>query len=392
MFTLITILTTFLISFGLGWIVIPRIIRVSLQKNLYDIPNKRKVHRVPVPRLGGVAFLPIILISVTFTLSCSYLLDHQIIKGDSMILLVRYLFLITGLTMLYLMGLSDDLVGVGYRNKFIVQILCSALFPLSDLWINNLWGLFGIHELTPWIGIPLTMFIVVYITNAINLIDGIDGLSSGLSCIAIFALGCASAIKQQYVFNMLCFATLGILVVFWYINVFGSAEKGKKIFMGDTGSLTIGYLISFLLIYMTKESTHLFPRGMILMGFSTVLLPMLDIVRVVFSRFRRRDQLFLPDKNHIHHKLLRTGMRIRWVMVTLLVLSAIYIAIAIIGVRCGVNYTLIFFVEIALWVGVQCTINHFIHKKEGDKTKMMDQIAFGHEEKVKDIDKEQLKW
>ncbi len=129
---------------------------------------------------------------------------------------------------------------------------------------------------------------------------------------------------------------------------------------------------------MTKESTHLFPRGMILMGFSTVLLPMLDIVRVVFSRFRRHDPLFLPDKNHIHHKLLRTGMRIRWVMGTLLVLSATYITIAIVGVRMGVNYTLIFLIEIVLWICVQCTINHFIHKKEGDKTKMMDEIAFGH--------------
>ena len=192
------------------------------------------------------------------------------------------------------------------------------------------------------------------------------------------ALGVASAIKNQFVFNTLCFSALGVLTVFWYTNVFGNAEKGKKLFMGDTGSLTLGYLLSFLLIYMTRESTHYFPRGMILMGFSTVLLPMMDIVRVVFSRYRRHDPLFLPDKNHIHHKLLRTGLRVRYVLAILLGLSVLYITIAVLGVIIGVNYNIILLIEIGIWIGVQCMINHFIHKKEGDKTKMMDEIAFGH--------------
>ena len=133
-----------------------------------------------------------------------------------------------------------------------------------------------------------------------------------------------------------------------------------------------------MVIYMSKETGRIFPQGMLLIAFSTVLLPMLDIVRVVFSRFRRRDPLFLPDKNHIHHKLLRTGLRISGVLIVLLCLSAVYIAIAIGGVLAGLNYTLIFCIEIALWVIVQCTINHFIHKREGDKTKEIDQIAFGH--------------
>lgn len=380
MYTIITITTTFLLSFALGIWAIPNIIKVSLKKSLFDMPDSRKIHRVPIPRLGGMAFFPIILITVCFTMACSYLVGFWFLRENILVLFTRYLLLITGLTLLYLVGLMDDLVGVNYKKKFLAQIVCASLFPLSNLVIDNLWGLFGIHHLSPWISIPLTMFLVVYITNAINLIDGIDGLSSGLTCISLFALGCASAIKHQYVFEMICFAALGVLISFWYFNVYGKADKGTKVFMGDTGSLTLGYLLSFLLIYMTKESTHLFPRGMILIAFSTVLLPMMDIVRVVFSRFRRHDPLFLPDKNHIHHKLLRTGLRISGVLIVLLCLSAVYIAIAIGGVLAGLNYTLIFCIEIALWVIVQCTINHFIHKREGDKTKEIDQIAFGHVE------------
>jgi len=378
MYTLVTVIFTFLMSLILGFLVLPKIIKVSSEKNLYDMPDYRKVHGIPVPRLGGVAFFPIILMVVCFTMACSYIIGYKSLRGDTFVLFTRYMLLISGLTILYLVGIMDDLVGVSFKMKFLAQTVCAALFPLSGLVINNLWGLFGIHHLSPWLSIPLTMFLVVYITNAINLIDGIDGLSSGLSCIAFLALGCACALEQKYVHNMLCFSALGVLLAFWYYNVFGNAEKGTKVFMGDTGSLTLGYLLSFMVIYMGKESGRSFPQGTLLIAFSTVLLPMLDIVRVVFSRFRRRDPLFLPDKNHIHHKLLRTGLRIRGVLIVLLCLSAVYIAIAIGGVLAGLNYTLIFCIEIALWVIVQCTINHFIHKREGDKTKEIDQIAFGH--------------
>lgn len=378
MYTLVTVIFTFLMSLILGFLVFPKIIKVSSEKNLYDMPDYRKVHGIPVPRLGGVAFFPIILMVVCFTMACSYLVGYKSLRGDTFVLFTRYMLLISGLTILYLVGIMDDLIGVSFKMKFLAQTVCAALFPLSGLVINNLWGLFGIHHLSPWLSIPLTMFLVVYITNAINLIDGIDGLSSGLSCIAFLALGFACALEQKYVHNMLCFSALGVLLAFWYYNVFGNAEKGTKVFMGDTGSLTLGYLLSFIVIYMGKESGRSFPQGTLLIAFSTVLLPMLDIVRVVFSRFRRRDPLFLPDKNHIHHKLLRTGLRISGVLIVLLCLSAVYIAIAIGGVLAGLNYTLIFCIEIALWVIVQCTINHFIHKREGDKTKEIDQIAFGH--------------
>ena len=110
---------------------------------------------------------------------------------------------------------------------------------------------FGIYMLPSWVGIPLTVLIVVYITNAINLIDGIDGLASGLSCIALTVLAAICISNGSYFYALLALATLGILIPFWFYNVFGNAQRGHKLFMGDTGSLTIGYILSFLVIQLS---------------------------------------------------------------------------------------------------------------------------------------------
>ncbi len=117
----------------------------------------------------------------------------------------EFYFLVCGLTLLYLSGIKDDLVGLRYRSKFVVQIIAASLIPLSGLWINNLYGLFGIEELTPWLGIPFTILLTVFIVNAINLIDGIDGLASGLSSISLLTLGSLYLYYDQWIYAMLAF-------------------------------------------------------------------------------------------------------------------------------------------------------------------------------------------
>ena len=279
----------------------------------------------------------------------------------------RFILMAVGMMTLYLTGVADDLIGVSYKSKFAVQIVCAALFPLSGLWIHDLSGLFWIHQIPAWVGIPLTMFIVVYVTNAINLIDGVDGLASGLCSISLFTLGMAAAVKAQYLFCMLSFGMLGVLLPFWFYNVFGNAEKGKKIFMGDTGSLTLGYLLSFLLVYMGSMDKMGFPRGMLLMGFSTMIIPLMDIPRVMVARMREGRDPFTPDRNHIHHKLLRTGMKPIWTMATLLAVAVFLIAFTVVGVMSGLDKTLILIVDILLGVVLHLVIDHFIRVKEKSK-------------------------
>lgn len=206
------ILLAFAISSLMSMIIIPRILVVALKKRLFDIPDSRKIHKGAIPRLGGLSFAPSILFSLSFVfaLYCAgYMYRLQIPFWLFTHTLSEFYLLVCGVILLYLVGLKDDLVGMRYTKKFMVQIVAALLLPLSGLWINNLYGLFGIHELASWIGIPLTILVIVFITNAINLIDGIDGLASGLSGSALLVLGSLFLINGMWIYALLSFGYAG---------------------------------------------------------------------------------------------------------------------------------------------------------------------------------------
>ena len=371
--TSLFLLFGFLFAVSLGMVIIPRILVISHKKRLYDVPDARKVHTMPVPRLGGLSFFPVILMSMFLVIGFRLYFWDMDTSSLSFNMLYEYLFLFVGMTLLYLVGVCDDLVGVGYRYKFAVQIAAAFLLVLSGNWFDSFGGLFGIYSVPVWVGVPFTVFIVVYITNAINLIDGIDGLASGLCCIALSVLSVIFFLRGQYVYALLAICTLGILMPFWCYNVFGNANRGHKLFMGDAGSLTLGYVISFLIIHMsvTNEVSPTLSNPYMVIAFSTVLVPLLDVIRVVLHRLREHKNPFLPDKNHFHHKLLRTGMRVRMVMVTIL-----GIAVSFIGLNAWLawqmNITFLLGINLILWSSLHLTINCFIAKtpvEERIKTK-----------------------
>ena len=371
--TSLFLLFGFLFAVSLGMVIIPRILVISHKKRLYDVPDARKVHTMPVPRLGGLSFFPVILMSMFLVIGFRLYFWDVDTSSLSFNMLYEYLFLFVGMTLLYLVGVCDDLVGVGYRYKFAVQIAAAFLLVLSGNWFDSFGGLFGIYSVPVWVGVPFTVFIVVYITNAINLIDGIDGLASGLCCIALSVLSVIFFLCGQYVYALLAICTLGILMPFWCYNVFGNANRGHKLFMGDAGSLTLGYVISFLIIHMsvTNEVSPTLSNPYMVIAFSTVLVPLLDVIRVVLHRLREHKNPFLPDKNHFHHKLLRTGMRVRMVMVTIL-----GIAVSFIGLNAWLawqmNITFLLGINLILWSSLHLTINCFIAKtpvEERIKTK-----------------------
>lgn len=355
---------SFLIALLLGIVMIPNILLVSYRKRLFDLPDPRKVHTCPVPRLGGISFLPAIII--TFALIMGFRILHGVPLENLPLsrTLYEFLFYIVGAMLLYLTGVQDDLIGVGYRRKFLIQVLAALLLVACGDWIRSLGGLFGIYDLPAWLGIPLTVFLVVYITNAINLIDGIDGLASGLCCISLTMLAYMHIYVGQYVYAFLALAALGILIPFWCYNVFGNAQKGHKLFMGDTGSLTLGYTLSFLVIHLSfvhfDEEAHTNPS--LVIALSTLIVPLFDVVRVVLHRVRNGKSPFLPDKNHFHHKLLRTGMRVRWVMVTILVISLFFIGLTLLLLPyCNVTFILI--LDIVLWTVLHLYLDVLIARK-----------------------------
>ena len=316
-FWIINIVCGFCVSAILAGIIIPQILLIAFRKNLFDEPGERKIHHIPVPRLGGLAFTPVIFFTMAFLFGVNqYFGNWGFIFEFSRNVNVMVMSL-CAMTLLYLVGIADDLIGVRYRAKFIIQIICGLFLTSAGIWVRGLYGFCGIHHVNIWIGGALVVFLVVFIINAINLIDGIDGLASGLSAVACLYYGIVFFELRQYTFAILSFITLGVIVPFFYYNVFGRAERQKKIFMGDTGSLTIGIIISILSIKLTAIPTYgiVWAYHPLVVAFAPLMIPCLDVIQVFVYRIYNKKNPFLPDKNHIHHKFLALGFNPRLTMI-----------------------------------------------------------------------------
>ena len=209
------------------------------------------------------------------------------------------------------------------------------------------------------------MLLVVFITNAINLIDGIDGLASGLSMVALLVFGVLFVHFQMWSYAMLAFVTVGVIIPFFSYNVFGSADLGRKIFMGDTGSLTLGYILSFFVIkYCMYEPDMLLTMktSPVLVSFSVLMVPCLDVIRVVLRRARNKRALFMPDKTHIHHKFLAMGFSPRRALVTIQLMSACFCAFTITAIL-YMNNTLVFVIDVVVWTLLNLWFDHVINRK-----------------------------
>lgn len=294
-------------------LMMPWILRLCHKNGLYDTPNARKVHRSRIPRMGGVVFVP----TVAMGLMAGFMV---LIKGadfsDSV--KVGTLLIGTGMLLIYLVGLLDDLFGLSANLKFVVQMMAAFVFPLSGLYFDNLYGIFGIYELNVWVGYAITVFLVVFVMNSINTIDGIDGLCAGISLIALMAYDYYFNEIHNYIFCLFIAAIIGTLFVFLWYNVFGNAQKGTKTFMGDSGSLTLGFILSYLGIKLSMADGRIAPPAEgILIPLSLLAIPTFDLVRVAVGRIMKGRHPFSPDKTHIHHLIMRVGLTQRQTLVLL---------------------------------------------------------------------------
>lgn len=293
-------------------LLIPHILLISKRKRLYDVPDSRKSHSECIPRLAGVSFLPAFLLSF---------LPVASFYGGS----VRELsFLICGASLIFIMGMKDDLVGMRWSYKFVIQLIAALCMIASGTFIDNLHGLFGFYEIPTLVGYLLTVFLVVYILNAINLIDGVDGLASGLVSIAALVLGIYLYKEHSCHYAALAFSVLGTQIAFLRYNLC-SARK-LKIFMGDTGSNLLGYIIAFLAIHYAMPGMEGNNNDYaIVIAWSVVFIPVYDALCVVISRWKRKKPLFSPDRSHIHHKLLDLGYSHKKVTTILLLFDLLII-------------------------------------------------------------------
>ncbi len=362
MHILAILLLIFILTFCLGVLLTPYIVKLSKELHLYDMPDSRKVHQLPIPRMGGMAFLPVVTIAISIILVILFRLNCDVgfLWKDSVV--QHFFAYMAGAMMLYTIGLYDDIHGVGYKVKFLIQIISATLLCVSGLWVADFSHVFFIDAVPYWVGMPVTILFVVYVTNAVNLIDGIDGLASGLSCLALFVIALLDLIVLDTVWAMLSIAYLGVVSSFFYFNVF---NRKFKTFMGDAGSLTLGFTLAFLVLHFWQLhpvwNPHFHNIGIVAM--STLVIPMFDVVRVFASRIRDGRNPFLPDKNHIHHKLLRAGLSGHQTMIIILMLACIFIVLNYF-VAAYMSQTLIVVLDVVLFILMHCCINIFIARKE----------------------------
>lgn len=358
---IILVLSAFIISTVCGFIIIPYIINFCIRKKLYDIPNARKIHKNVIPRLGGICFLPCTLIAFIFGIS---MLDYLTGRQQFTVGTWSVMFLIS-LSLIYIIGIVDDIVGVRPRTKFAVQIIAASLLPVSGLYINNFYGMFGIYEVPFWIGAPLTVFALVFIDNAMNLIDGIDGLSGGLALLSLTGFLLCFIHEGIYTYAILIAGLMGVLTAYLYFNIWGKAEKGHKIFMGDSGSLTLGFILGFLLIKFAMHNPNVMPyrNNSLLITYTLLIVPCFDVVRVIITRLKNHYPIFKADKNHIHHKLMRAGMTQHQALVTILILAVTFVVINT-AMRPELRSDLVVLIDIIVYTAFQLVTDVFVRRRE----------------------------
>ncbi len=384
-FSILLKITPLFISLLLGLLIIPNLrLMASKKKNFLPESDDRIKNGVMI---GGISFFPIILIALCISISLPYLLQIDDLRAVVEPAAMRIMQLVVGCMVLFITGLKDDLNGTGGFVKMGALLIAASMFPATGLWIDNLHGLFGIEGLSPYVGIPLTVLLVCYITEAFSLLDGIDGLSSGVGSIIIFTFLLFSIWYDSTLISFVAAAALGVAIPLCFRS-FLSNRWGNTI-MGNSGAYVLGYIVSYLSIGLSHSERM--PDGMLMICLGALFVPMLDIIRVVNSRVRDNRTLDRPDRNQFNHKLLRTGIPRRLIPVTIAGLIGVFVVMNTSGVLFSCNPTIMVLLDIVLWVAIHLTLNYFIHEHQRKGFYKEWEKAYGEDSWYANIPHETLK-
>jgi UDP-GlcNAc:undecaprenyl-phosphate/decaprenyl-phosphate GlcNAc-1-phosphate transferase len=320
-------ITAFIITF----LAIPSIIKVSVIKNLFDEPCERKAHKSSIPTLGGLAIFAGVVFSYAFWSSGFEYQPSQ--------------YIISAIIVVFFIGLKDDIVELTAKKKFYGQIIAALIIVLfANIRITTLCGIFGIYDIPYWFSILLSLFTILLIINAFNLIDGIDGLAGGIGAIASFTFGLWFYNYGQIGLCILSFTLFSSLLAFLVYNF-----SPANIFMGDTGSLIVGLILSILTINFIQLSfispPDAFPfRSGPAMAIAILIIPMFDTLRIFIVRVLNKRSPFKADRNHMHHLLLDLGLTHREVSLTLFLVNIGFILMAL-ALRDLGNLTVLFIIS-----------------------------------------------
>lgn len=327
-----------LCSFLLTFYTIPTVVKISRRKNLMDEPGSRSSHLRKIPNLGGI--------SMFYSLAvCASIFAFELFD--------LYKFLFASLVILLYIGVMDDIVVMRAYKKLFAQIIVTSLMVIgSDVRIRSFFGLFGVYELNYFFSVAISIFTFIVLINAFNLIDGIDGLAGGYSilCSAMFGISYYRLGEYNYPLVVLSGVIIGCVIGFLYFNL--SNYRNNKIFMGDTGSMILGFLLAFTAIcfidiFIDKELPEV-PRYYLqsapAIAMAILILPIIDTLNVFIIRICNGKSPFVADKNHIHHSLLKLGLTHRRSTVYILMYYLFIVSVAYFFRHINVNVLLLIIV------------------------------------------------
>lgn len=321
-----------IVSFLIGMIFMPYVLRLAIRKQMVVRPNKRTSHNGDIPNVGGI------------NIFSSFILAYFLLTASGVDGVKHYI--LAGLYFIFIVGFFDDLMTFSAKKKLIGELIAGfMLIVIADVRLTNMQGFLGLGEIGYIFSYLVSFFLFLLIINSLNLIDGVDGLATGIGII----ISCFYGVYFMLVGNglnslefsdlsIMAFALIGSLAIFFRYNVFG---RKNKIFMGDSGSLVMGYIIYILVINFLEINRIGYPaqplngefymRSSPAMSVAILAVPLLDTLRVMITRIKNGNSPFKPDKNHMHHLLLSIGLKHRQVTYILCSVNISFIAVAIIG-------------------------------------------------------------
>lgn len=306
------IILAFITSFSLTYLAIPSIISVARKKNLVDEPGERRSHSVSTPSLGGIGIFAGTIFSIILWTPFDVFKDLQ--------------YILCAFIIIFLIGAKDDIDPIAPSRKFLGQIFAALIVVYkANIKLTSMYGIFGIYELPGFVSIILSVFTIIVIINAFNLIDGINGLSGSIGALIAFTLGSWFLQIDRIDLAIVAFALTGSVIAFLKYNV-----TPAKIFMGDTGSLLLGLVCSILAIEFIEshrvlvDSPYAF-KAAPSVAVGILILPLFDTLRVFTIRVIGGRSPFSPDRNHIHHLLIDSGLSHMQATGVLLIVNVMFI-------------------------------------------------------------------
>lgn len=329
----------FLVAMAMSLIVTPPVIKFALKTGAVDLPNERKVHKVPIPRIGGLGIYIAFMVALSFSIFVSNL------DGAS-------LHEIAGLalsgTLIVVLGLIDDYKNLPAKVKLLGQIFAAAVLVLGfDVRIDFITDPLGDYIYLEWIAIPATIFWLVGLTNTINLIDGLDGLAAGVAAIASITILLVAMKQNFFLVTILTAALAGAASGFLFYNT-----NPAKIFMGDTGSMFLGFMLAGISVIGTVKSTATIA---LIVPILALGLPILDTTFAILRRYFGGKPIFQPDKGHLHHRLLKLGFTQRQAVLLMYIISAMLglSAVALTEVSSQIAVVLLLMIGVAIAYGAK---------------------------------------